>query len=241
MSKEITLYNIYGESHFEIQPLPMKRGWMNNVIGTNAYQCVPMNIANQSGWVVLNPVEFCAIWDGGPTNKSLQVHYHEESKINYAMSHLHNGTLTIMPDFIIKTPEGISTLIRGVPNHPIQHITPLEAVVETDWLPFTFTYNFKFNFPGEVIFKKGDPLFVFTPVKRTEIEQYTVTTKPIDKESEFGKEYFKYENSRREMLDNSGPFQKFYAKGRSSTRQYEIKNHQTQLKLNDVKNTYKNT
>ena len=46
MNKEITLFNIYGESHFKVEPLPMKRSWMNEVIGTNAYQCVPMNIAN---------------------------------------------------------------------------------------------------------------------------------------------------------------------------------------------------
>ena len=213
----------------------MKRSWMNEVIGTNAYQCVPMNIANQSGWVVLNPAEFCAVWDGGPTNESLQVHYHEDPKINYAQSHLHNGTLTVVPDFIIRTPEGISTLISGAPNHPQPHLTPLQAIVETDWLPFTFTYNFKFNLPGEVIFKKGDPLFVFAPVKRGEIEQYNVSMKPIKSNMDLHDEYFKYQDTRNEVIDNNGPFQKFYAKGRSATRQYEIKNHQTQLKLNDVK------
>ena len=235
MNKEITLMNIYGESHFKVEPLPMKRAWMNNVVGTNAYQCVPLNIANQSGWVVLNPAEFCATWDGGPTNDSLQVHYHEDPKINYAMSHLHNGTLTIVPDFVIRTPEGISTLIRGVPNHPVPHITPLEAMVETDWLPFTFTYNFKFNLPGEVIFRKNDPLFSFFPIKRAEIENYTVTMKPISSDKDFSEEYFTYQNARNDLIENKGPFQKFYAKGRSATRPYEIKNHQTQLKLNEVK------
>jgi hypothetical protein len=235
MSKEITLFNIYGESHFNVQPLPMKRSWMNEVVGTNAYQCVPMNIANQSGWVVLNPAEFCATWDGGPTNEHLQVHYHEDPKINFAQSHLHNGTLTIVPDFIIRTPEGISTLVSGVPNYPIPRLTPLQAVIETDWLTFTFTYNFKFNIPGEVIFRKGDPLFTFMPIKRGEIDQYSVTMKPISLDKDLHDEYLEYEKARNESQGTDKGFQRFYSRGKSATKNYEIKNHQNQLKLNDVK------
>lgn len=232
---QITLFSVNGKSQFKVEPLPMKRSWMNKVVGTNAYQCVPLNIANQYGWMVLNPTEFCAQWDGGEFKESLQVHYHDYPETNYAQSHLHNGTLTVVPDFIIKTPKGISTLIGGVPNYPIPRVTPLQAVVETDWLPFTFTYNFKFNLPGEVIFKKGDPLFAFYPFKRGEIDKYEITMKPISSDKDFSDEYFTYRDSRDKIIENGGPFQKFYSKGRSATRPYLIENHQTQLKLNTVK------
>ncbi len=235
MVKQISIVKLYDDTVFPIEPLPIKRHWMNNIIDTSAYHCVPLNVANQYGWVVLNPAEFCVTWNGGEHKEDLQVHYHEDPIINYAQSHLSNGVLTIAPDFIIRTSENISTVIRGAPNHPIDHILPLEAIVETDWLPFSFTYNFKFMSPGEVIFKKGDPLFSFFPIERAEIEQYNPVFSSINDDEDFKKEYEAYRDSRTQKAETDAPFQKFYSRGRSATKQYDIKNHQNQISLKSFK------
>lgn len=232
MNKSISIVKLYDETVFDIIPLPIKRAWMDNVIDTNAYQCIPLNIASQYGWAVLNPAEFCVTWNGGPNKEDLFIHYHEDPKINYAQSHLSNGILTIAPDFLIRTSENVSVITRGAPNHPIDHVLPLEGAVETDWLPFTFTYNMKFMSPGEVVFRKGDPLFTFFPIERTYIEQFETRYESINDDKDFKEEYEAYRDSRTKKAETDAPFQKFYSKGRSATRKYDIKNHQKQISLN---------
>jgi hypothetical protein len=99
MKKQIEIMNLYNESNFKIEPLSMKRSWMSNVSESNPYQCVPLNVANQHGWVVVNPTEFSATWDGRENSDSMQIKYKDHPKTNYVLSHFNNGTITIIPDF----------------------------------------------------------------------------------------------------------------------------------------------
>src|SRR5881397_1242628 len=41
-----------------------QRGWMNATPSRNAYRCLPLTIANQTGWWIKNPVGFTANWRG---------------------------------------------------------------------------------------------------------------------------------------------------------------------------------
>lgn len=218
------LYLDDNKRHFKVEPLPIKRKWMNEISGKWVYKCIPLNVANQYGWQVLSPIEFCANWNGGNNPEDVQVHYHEEPIGLFAGGHFGNGILTIMPDFIIKTSRGISTYIKGVSNEPTDLIYPLEGVVETDWLPFTFTFNYKFTKPGEVIFKKNDPLFSFFPIKRGGLEKYKISKNSLSSDKKLLNEYYLFEKAREQHLDKNNRssydknsnrhFQGFYSSGK---------------------------
>ena len=47
---------------------------------------------------------------------------------------------------------------------PKDGIAPLDGIVETDWLTFTFTMNWVFTRPGRVTFEKDEPFCFITPV-----------------------------------------------------------------------------
>jgi hypothetical protein len=49
-----------------IVPAPVERSWMDRTNNGFAYRCLPLNIANAHGWLILNPVAFVAEWNGGP-------------------------------------------------------------------------------------------------------------------------------------------------------------------------------
>jgi len=217
MGKVFEILYLENEKLFSVEPLPMKRNWMDDTNGKFSYKCIPLNIANQNGWQVLSPIEFCANWNGGEHPKDVEVHYHEESRSDFAAGHFGHGILTIGLDFIIRTPKGVSTHARGIPNYPIDGIYPLEGIIETDWLPFTFTFNYKFTRPGEVIFQKGQPLFSFFPTKRGTLEKYKVNKENISKYPEMHKEYKLFEKEREDRLNSLEPgaknIQGFYSSG----------------------------
>jgi len=224
--KRITINRLFDQKQFEVVPLPAKRQWMNDTQESYAYRCVPLTVANTYGWAVINPNDFTAEWNGNDSFNSVTVKF-EDGVHGYASSHFGSGILTIHVDFIIKTEENISIFVRGTPNMIANDITPLDGLIETDWLPFTFTFNFKFNKPGVAHFKAGDPLFSFFPVERGFIESFEVSEQDIRQDLALHSEYEAYSASRQNYLQNNdGNFQKYYAKGMSPTKTYDIKNHQ---------------
>jgi hypothetical protein len=234
--KKIEIFYLNDFEYFKIEPLKIKREWMDKTFNKFSYKCIPINVANQNGWQVLSPIEFCANWNGGDSLKDVERHYHEETNIDFASSHFGNGILTIDMDFIIKTPKNISTHVRGIPNFPIDGMYPLEGVIETDWLPFTFTFNYKFTRPGEVVFQKGQPLFSFFPIKRGYIEKFNINRFNINKDEEVLSKYFSFKKSRQEGLSatKSGDknIQGFYSKGYLPEFGKISDSPQKQIKLN---------
>src|SRR5262249_16882962 len=41
-----------------------ERDWMNDTPNRSAYRCLPLTMANQTGWWIRNPVGFSARWNG---------------------------------------------------------------------------------------------------------------------------------------------------------------------------------
>jgi hypothetical protein len=239
MSKqEIILYRLQEESPiFPVVPLTIKRKWMSESWQKHAYKCLPLNIANQYGYAVLCPADFTLDWWGGrdPRDVDFDVASGSEYMKNHIYSYFGEGTFTIHVDFMIKTPEGFSTYIRGVPNEAKKGVKPLDAIVETDWLPFTFTYNFLLTEPGTYTFKKNEPLFVFFPIERNTVENFKLKEYRIQDNPELLKDFNEYGDKRDDSIEIENRTQKtfyqnFYRNGvKANGEKAKIKNHITNL------------
>jgi hypothetical protein len=229
MKNSLTVYRLDADrSMLDIEPMNMQRSWMHKTTNKFAYKCLPLGIANQYGWQVLSPVNFSVSWFGGEGAEAVSVDSDDDSFEEYRKifhSHFGNGVFTINPDFLIRTPEQYSLYIRGVPNKDYGVLQPLDAIVETDWLSFTFSYNFRFTEPGTVFFKKGDSLFSFFPIERMTVETFDIIEDSIFNNSELLLKY-KEHSSGRELSNKNGVFQRFYLNGLDSFgNPYDIKNH----------------
>src|ERR1041384_6747417 len=70
---QITVYQLAGDDMFVGHRVdgtgwdwawaPWQRDWMNETYNKFAYRCLPLTIANQTGWWVYNPVGFTAVWN----------------------------------------------------------------------------------------------------------------------------------------------------------------------------------
>ena len=237
MSKNKIILNrlLPGPPMFPVVPLTAKRKWMDESREKFAYKCIPLNIANQYGFAVLCPADFTLDWYGGVEEKD--VDFQVTSEEEYFKDHLHSyfggGTFTIHVDFIVRTPEGFSTYIRGVPNETKQGLKPLDAIVETDWLSYTFTYNFLLTEPGSYSFKKGETLFVFFPIERGTVEKFELKESRIEDDPELFTDFEDYHRKRIKAISvpiTKPVFQNFYRNGtKASGEKVSIKNHITNL------------
>jgi hypothetical protein len=149
-----------------VRPAPPKRDWMTQSPGRFAYRCLPLVIANSHGWELLVDQAFAATWSGGSAASEMEISFLAESRSSLPASHFGEGVLTFQVGYLFETDERHNLWITGPINSPKDGIIPLSGVVETDWIPYTFTMNWMFTRPGTVYFERGEPFCHFFPVPR---------------------------------------------------------------------------
>jgi Family of unknown function (DUF6065) len=150
-------------------PARSEREWMDLTDQRYAYRCIPLSIANASGWEITLPCSFSATWGGGNLAADIQIRPlgDEAAVARRVMSHFGHGVLTFHTGYLFRTSPGWALWCRGAPNTVKHGIVPLDGLVETDWLPFPFTMNWRFTRPGTVRFTAGEVFCFVTPVPHT--------------------------------------------------------------------------
>jgi Family of unknown function (DUF6065) len=164
-------YRLTRSPEMRLVPATSSRAWMDATPGRFAQRCLPLLIANQSGWLVLNSHAIRATWDGGPSPESLHVECLSGEPPCTAASHFGCGILTWTLPYLFRTPPGYNLLVRGPANWPKDGLYPLEGVVETDWAVATFTMNWQITRPGlTVTFDVDEPICMLVPQPRSVLE-----------------------------------------------------------------------
>jgi hypothetical protein len=237
---ELTAYRIHNYPSMQIVPAPVAREWMDLTHDRFAYRCLPLLIANQSGWLLLNTHKLRAVWNGKPDPDSVTI-IPKKGPSNApcpAVSHFGHGILTFNLNYLFRTPPGYNLWARGPANFFKDGISPLEGLVETDWSPATFTMNWKMtSVDMPVDFEIGEPVCMIVPVKRGEVEQFRPAIKEIASNPQIKQAYEEWSASRSKFLNQlksagsaatEEKWQRDYVQGEVSG----VKAPQHQVKLN---------
>jgi len=227
---------------FRMRPAPHRRQWMDETPDKYAYRCLPLAIANAYGWEILCTEHFEAKWNGGGRNEDI-IFATKDGKIpRHATSHFGSGILTFHVSALIQTPPGYDLWVCGPANELKPYIQPLNAVVETDWSPYTFTMNWKFTVPDRVVsFKADEPIATIFPIKRGEIETFEPVLCSPDEDPALWQEFLAWRDSRNNFnadLKKSGSdaqamkWQKDYMAGPEEDL---VPPHRTKIRLKDFK------
>ncbi len=220
-----------------------RRDWMDATANKFAYRCLPLTIANQTGWMVNNPVGFVATWDGHPDTGHVHFRFDtgaaEWSKwINNQFGH---GIITWNTPFLFRTrPEGSRLLILGPANRFKHGVQPLTALVESDWMNASFTMNWKLTQPAySVRFDAGEPLFQAVPLMSnlcSDLEGASVTYRRLAEDPTVAEAYRAWQAARdgfhqakRDGQVDPDAWQKDYFKGRDMLGRVVTSGHKTKL------------
>jgi hypothetical protein len=196
----------------DIQPLSRDRPWLKD--SPIASRCLPLLLAAEYGWAVINPSGFTAVWTGGAAPGSLRI-VTDDDAASPAVSHFGEGIVTFQVPYLFRTPPGWNVLLRGPANAPHDGVCALEGLVETDWAPQTSTMNWKLTRAGGVRFEAGCVAAVVVPVQRGDLARWkpSIQTMPDD----LNRDYRDWADARYQFnLDTSRPprsWQKHYYRG----------------------------
>ncbi|HRD29188.1 MAG TPA: DUF6065 family protein [Caulobacter sp.] len=185
----------------DIVPGRPQRAWMDAFAERHPYRCLPLSMANTSGWEILCPVGFSMEWNGGAHQDCITFapdHGHPDFH-DFAKSHFSRGIVTFHPGYLFRTPPGWSMWAGGPPNHVKDGIQPLAGLVETDWLPFPFTMNWIFTRPGRVRFEKGEPFCFITMLQDKALAQVQPVTRSLASNDDLRAQYDAWYRQREEF------------------------------------------
>jgi hypothetical protein len=241
-SDELTLtaYRVSHKPEMPLVPATHARDWIAQTSEGFARRCLPLMIANQAGWMILNSHSLVAVWNGSKDAAGLAVHHRGGSPPYPAVSHFGHGILSWHIPYLFHTPPGYNLLVRGPANWPRDGVSPLEGLVETDWTPATFTMNWQLTRPDfPVLFRAGEPICMIVPQRRGELEAFHPQTFDIHTVPEIAAANREWRAGRMRFLAelpvpgsdaHRAKWQKDYFRGRTLDGS-PAPEHQTKLKL----------
>lgn len=232
---KITAYAI-SDYPLTIRPASSQRNWINDT-NKGIYRCLPLNIASSTGWELLCPYDLEVAWNGGSKAEDLEI-----SDPGVAVSHFGNGILTFSVGYIFRTEAKQNLWVRGPVNSPKDGISPLEGIVETHWLPFTFTMNWKITRPNVTIrFAKDEPFCTLVPYPADYIENFEGEIRKLADAPDIEAEYRKWRESRnssiaQSYISNEGAWEQHYFIGRKTDGE-KVEDHKTKVNKKPFKHS----
>jgi hypothetical protein len=236
----LTAYAIHPNSPMRLVPATTSRDWIDATHNQFARRCLPLLIANQAGWFILNSHALRVTWDGSDALEGLTLEWLSGDPPYPAVSHFGHGILTWTLPYLFRTPPGYQLLARGPSNWPKDGIFALEGLVETDWSVATFTMNWMLmavDHPVE--FEAGEPICMIVPQRCDTLEAFQPELRDILSDPDHHRAFTNWSTSRsRHLVDLKVPnsqaqkqgWQKDYFRGRTPAGQ-RAPAHRTKLQL----------
>ncbi len=123
------------------------------------------------------------------------------------------GIVTFSPPWLFRTPPGWDLYAKGPGNRWKPNCTPLEGVIETWWLNYTFTLNWKVVEPGTVAFARGESLAQLFPVPHGTFQGSSAVEVPIlASEPQSALDLMRWRDARRSVADQPDKTHRLYLK-----------------------------
>jgi hypothetical protein len=178
-------------------PAPVHRDWMDSSRDRFANRCLPLLLGNQAGWLIPTTCTARVNWSGGRSQDSLSVATDDANSPVYPFSHFGHGVLTWSIPYLFQTPPGYNLLVRGPSNYSKDGVQALDAIVETDWFPATFTMNWIMTRPYHTVtFKHGEPICMLVPQRRGELDNVSPTIGRLTDDPALERRYGRWHQSR---------------------------------------------
>jgi hypothetical protein len=235
---KLICYTLDGKE-VDVKPASSERRWMNETRVQFAKRCLPLVVANSNGWQI-NALDGCWIkWNGGIYAKDLKIKT-DTGTADHIASHFGHGILTFKVHCLFRTEPGINLWVSGPTNQFKDGIQAMNGLLETDWMPYTFTMNWQVTRKRKWIrFEKGEPIAQVFPVPRGMVDNSDPVMQPLNSDAELNEIVTAWHKSRtdfnnalaeRDVEASKQGWQKHYFRGVFPDGSPGSTEHQTKIK-----------
>jgi hypothetical protein len=203
----IDVYQIR-EGYGKLEPLSIKREWMDETYEAHAYKCFPVTLTNGLGWGISFPEDITFIWDG--ISDTSPDHVKVLSGDQYVSSGRANATISFNTGLMFKTDENTSILQMPVPNQFIDGIQPFSTLISTSFYKGELPCAWKITRPNvEITIKAGTPIISILPISLGNVNNSEMVIKSM---KDLPADYFNHPDYSNVVyeLNRQGKWSNFY-------------------------------
>ena len=222
------------QSNVILEPLSVKRSWMDNVTNAHAYHCFPVSLANGLGWGISFPEDISFIWDGIDTDKE-EGHINVLSGHNYVNENRRSATLSLNTHVKFITDENTTILTMPVPNLFNENYQTFTSIISTSFFDQEFPSAIRILKPDKAITIKADePFATLVPISLKDMSNIELNLNNFDMDEKWYKDNEERGNKAYE-LNKKGEWTNWYRNATDhndiSIGEHEVKS--LKLTIND--------
>lgn len=193
---------------FIIEPLSVKRDWMDNTPDKHAYHCFPVTTANTVGWTLAAPEDISFIWNGVTDTSSDTVKIISGEK--YCYTGRGQGSVSFLTGLILRSEKNISVLSITPQNYFYEDFEVMSSLISTSFLNVDFPLAIKCKIPNkEIIIKAGTPIATILPISLTSLKEESIEIKQFNPEPDYYAKQKSYGEAS-QVLNQSGQWTNWY-------------------------------
>lgn len=160
-------------STFKIEPMSIKRDWMDLTPENHAYRCFPVTQSNVIGWSLSSSSDIVFRWDG--INDSSADHVEIFSPQEGSYSGRGQSSISLDTGLIFKTDNDISIWTINPVNHFSDDFETMSSLISTSFYGNPLPLAIKAKKSQEVVtIKAGTPLATIVPISLTTLNNTTI-------------------------------------------------------------------
>ena len=205
----IDVYKV-GNNPANIEPLNIKRSWMEDTHDRHAYNCFPVTLTNGLGWGISFPDDISFVWDGISDTSGEHVKILSGEK--YVYTERANATISFKTGLVFKTDSDVSLLQMPVPNLFVEGAQAFSVLMSTSFFSGELPCAWRITKSHSIItIPAGQPVISVIPLSLSELNNSEINLKleeqlPEDIKNNNDLSYAK----RVEEINKSGKWSNFY-------------------------------
>ncbi len=152
---------------FVIEPMSIKRDWMNNTSEKHAYRCFPVTQANVIGWNIKCEKDIEFEWDGinDQTNQHVEIFSPKNSYASRGQS-----SISLETGLVFRTDKDVSVWTINPVNYFSEDFETMSSLISTSFYNNPLPLAIKAKKANQrVIIKTGTPIATIIPVSLTNL------------------------------------------------------------------------
>lgn len=207
------MYNISAEkmhgSLFDIEPMSIKRGWMDDTSEGHAYRCFPVTQSNVVGWNLFCNQDIEFLWDG--INDQTQDHVEIITAPEGSYAGRGQSSISFNTGLIFRTDKDVSIFTINPVNYFNNDFETMSNLISTSFYDNPLPLAIKAKSKNEKItIKAGTPLATIIPISLSELNNTSIQINEyIDENRERMNANIRYGEAA-QVLNSSGKWTDWY-------------------------------